>query len=108
MEPVKYRLNSEDIETILYTLSILPSLDVEVSDIQAEINYQCCLSAAQKLTSGNPDILPNEFRVIFASLQAAQLIMQGEYEADSETKKECFNHLFTINKLVSVFKPLFS
>lgn len=108
MKPVKYQLTSGDIETILCVLSILPSLGLEDTDVQAEINYQCCISAAQKLTSRNPNLSHNDFRIIFGSLKAAQLIIQGEYEVDAETKKECVDHLFTINKLVSVFEPDFS
>lgn len=108
MKPVNYQLTNTDIETILCTLSILPSLGLEDTDVQADINYQCCLSAARKLSSRNPNLLPNEFRVIFASLEAAQLILQGEFEVDAEIKKDCVDHLFTINKLVSALKPSFS
>ena len=104
MKPISYKPTREDIDTILCTLSILPSLDMEVTDIQAEINLQCCMSAARKITSG----VQNEFRVIFASLKASQLILQGEYQVDAETKKECMNHFFTINKLVSAFESSFS
>ena len=108
MKPISYKPTREDIDTILCTLSILPSLDMEITDIQAEINLQCCMSAARKITSGVQNLLPNEFRVIFASLKASQLILQGEYQVDAETKKECMNHIFTINKLVSAFESSFS
>ena len=40
MKPISYKLTREDIDTILCTLSILPSLDMEITDIQAEINLQ--------------------------------------------------------------------
>ena len=108
MKHISYSFSSSDIEAILYTLSVFPSLELEESDYQAEINYQCCLSAGQKLISRNTNITPNEFRVILASLEAAQLINCGEIEVDDDTKKECINYLFTINKLVSVFDEQFS
>lgn len=108
MPTINYSFSESDIETILYTLTILPTLELEDTDAQASINYQCCLSASEKLSLHRTDILPNEFRVILASLEAAQLINQGGLNVDSKVRKECSNYLFSINKLVSVFEKQLS
>lgn len=108
MKHITYSFSDSDIKTILFTLTILPSLELEESEVQADINYQCCCSAGEKLINHSDNILANEFRVIYASLQAAQMVNQNELVVDSELKKECINHLFSINKLVSVFDKQFS
>ena len=103
MKHISYSFSDSDIEVILFTLTVFPSLELEEPEAQAAINLQCCRSAGEKLIKRRTDIAPNEFRVIYASLHAAQLINQGELETDTETKKKCTGYLFTINKLVSVF-----
>lgn len=101
MKRINYSFSDSDIEVILFALSVLPSLGLEKTDVQSEINFQCCRSAGQKLIARRTDITPNEFRVILGSLQAVQLINCGEIEADLETKRQCSSYVFTINKLVS-------
>lgn len=109
MKHIDYSFSNSDIDTILFTLSILPSLDLEETEAQAIINYQLCNSAIEKLTTNpNIDISSNEFRIIFASLQAAQLIIKDELSVDSETKSECCKYIFSVNKLVSILEPYFS
>lgn len=103
MKHITYSLSDSDIDAITFALTILPSLELEETEAQAAINYQCCCSAGEKLIKHRSDIKPNEFRIIYASLQAVQLINQGELEVDAETKKKCNNYLFVVNKLVSVF-----
>lgn len=104
-----YSFSESDIDIILFTLSIFPSLNLEDTIVQANINCQCCISAGEKLISHRTDITPNELRVIAASLKAAQLIAQGVYHVDDEnTKNKCNSYLFSINKLVSIFSGLFS
>lgn len=103
MKHISYTFSDSDVETILFTLTVLPSLGLEAPEAQVAINLQCGLSAGEKLAAHRTDITPNEFRIIYASLCAAQLINQGELETDAETKKRCAGYLFTINKLVSVF-----
>lgn len=103
MKHISYTFSDSDIEVILFTLTVLPSLELEAPEAQVAINLQCCLSAGEKLIDRRTDISPNEFRVIYASLCAAQLINEGELETDSETKEKCAGYLFTINKLVSAF-----
>ena len=108
MKHISYSFSTSDVDTILFTLSILPALGFEETEAQAAINYQCCCSASKKLTEHSTDITPNEFRVIYASLQAAQLINRGDLEVDAETREKCNNYLFSINKLVSAFDVQFS
>lgn len=103
MKNIKYSFSDADIDAITYALSILPSLGLEDNAVQANINYQLCVSAGSKLIKRDTSILPNEFRVISCALQAVQLINQGGLSADEETKQECARYLFTVNKLVSVF-----
>ncbi|BFH15576.1 hypothetical protein J6TS7_56250 [Paenibacillus dendritiformis] len=104
-----YSLTDSDVKTILFTLEIHPSLGVEDTEVQAEINYQLCRSAGTKLISGRAsELTPNEFRIIYASLLGGRLINQGELEVDAETKKQCLDYLFSINKLLSVFEKEFS
>ena len=99
-----YSLTEADIKAITYALSILPSINIEQSDVQAEINYQLCISAGTKLIKHEDNFSANELRIIYCSLQAAQLINSGELNVDTSVKKECANYLFTINKLLSVFE----
>lgn len=103
MKHISYSFSDSDIETITFALTILPSLETEETEAQAIINYQCCCSATEKLIKHDTNIMPNEFRVILVSLQAVQLINQGELEVDQETKQKCSGYLFTVNKLVSIF-----
>ena len=102
MKHISYSFSNSDIEAITFALTVLPSLELEA------INYQCCCSAGEKLLKHDTNIAPNEFRVILASLQAVQLINQGELEVDQETKQKCSSYLFTVNKLVSVFNKQMS
>lgn len=104
MKKINYSFSESDFETIIYTLSILPSLGLEDSDSQLAINRQCCLSAAEKLSHHDTNLLPNEFRVVVASLEAAKLISQGHLDVEPEVRKECNNYLFSINKLISAFE----
>lgn len=99
-----FSLTDSDVKTILFTLEILSSLEMEDDDVQAEINYQLCRSAGVKLIKRHSDLKSNEFRVIYSSLLAARLINQGEIEVDTETKKQCLDYLFSINKLISTFE----
>ena len=103
MKHISYSFSDSDTEAILFYLTVLPSLKLEETEAQADINFQCCRSAIEKLIKHRTDITPNEFRVIYASLHATQLINQGSLEADPETKKKCMGYLFIINKLVSAF-----
>lgn len=106
MKHLSYALSDSDIEAILFAFSILPSIDIEQSEAQASINYQCCRSATEKLCNRETNITPNELRIIYAALQAVQFICRGELYSSPETKKQCMNYLFTVNKLISVLSPL--
>lgn len=102
-----HQLSDSDIDTLIMTLSILPSLGLEESDIQANINLQCCRSAIEHLADSESfRPTPNEMRVMYASLEAAQLINRGLLSVDSETKIKCSKAMFTINKLYSYFDSL--
>ena len=105
MKHISYSFSNSDIEAITFALTVLPSLGIEETEAQAAINYQCCCSAGEKLLKHDTNIAPNEFRVILASLQAVQLINQGELEVDQETKQKCSSYLFTA---ISFSKLLFT
>ncbi len=103
-----YHLTDADVKTIVFALSIFPSLPKEESAVQADINNHLCRSAGEKLIKSRSDLNANEFRAIFSSLLAVRLILQGELDVDSETKKECSNYLFSVNKLLSSMEKDFS
>ncbi len=103
MKHIEYSLSNQDIEVILFTLSVLPSLGLESSETQSEINYLNCLSAGKKLISRSTNFSPNELRVICASLRAALCISRHEFKTDAETLKKCNDYFFSINRLSSVF-----
>lgn len=103
MKHIQYTFTDSDIQTILFTLSVLPTLSLEDSDVQAHINLINCESASEKLIEHRTDFTANEFRVIYGSLMAAQQINQGILDVDGDTKLKCCGFLFSINKLVSAF-----
>lgn len=106
MKNFSYSFTEADIKAITYALSILPSMNIEQNDAQAEINYQLCISAGTKLIKHKNNFSANEVRIIYCSLQAVQLINSGKLNADADVKKECANYFFTINKLLSDFESL--
>lgn len=103
MKHISYSFSCSDIKAILFTLTVFPTLEIGGTETQSAINLQCCYSASKKLINRNINLSPNEFRVVHASLLGAQLINQGQIEADAEIRKKCNSYLFTVNKLVSVF-----
>ena len=110
MSKFEYSLSDSDITAITFALQLLPSLRLEGdNEIQADINYQLCLSAGYKIIHREPNISPNEFRVIFCALQASQLINRNDLdldvEIDSDIKKQCNTYFFTVNKLVAALEP---
>lgn len=107
MKNISYVFSESDVKTVIFSLSILPTLELEETDAQASINLSCCCSAAEKLANQRSDITPNEFRVIYTSLLAVQLINRGELDVDSDTKKECSGYLFSVNKLLAALSPQF-
>ena len=98
-----YKLSATDIKVILFALGVLPTMELEDTEEQANLNQICCIGAAHKLTTGKNKFTLNEIRVISASLQIVQLINNGELDADSELKSDCARYLFDINRLVPIF-----
>ena len=107
MKHINFSVSDEDVVAIGFALSILPELELEDSDVQSDINYHLCMSALEKLSNHQTDFSANEYRVIYSSLLAAQMINRGEINIDDEVKKECSTYLFTINRLVSTFSKQF-
>ena len=108
MKHINFNFSSSDVKTIIFSLSLIPlSKDLAKNEAQASINNTLALSASDKLINHRTDLIPNEFRVIYVSLQYVQLINQGVIHADDEVKKECCNYLFSVNKLVSAFEKQF-
>ena len=101
---LNYKLTPADIKTILFTLSILPSLELEDTPQQAKLNEICCISAAEKLAKGDIKFTANEIRVISASIQVVHMINKGWLEVDADLKKDCSVYVFDINRLISVFE----
>ena len=44
MKHISYSFSNSDIEAITFALTVLPSLELEETEAQAAINYQCCCS----------------------------------------------------------------
>lgn len=109
MKHISYSFSNSDIEAITFALTVLPSLGIEETEAQAAINYQCCCSAGEKLLKHDTNIAPNEFRVILASLQAVQLINQGELEVDQETSRNAAaTYLLSISLCLSLISKCHS
>lgn len=49
MSHISYAFNHSDIEATAYALTVLPRLGLAESEAQAEINYQLCCSAGEKI-----------------------------------------------------------
>lgn len=108
MKTINFNISKSDVETLLFSLSVLPSIVLEeVNNIQHEINTSCCLSSSEKLIHRNTDFIPNEIRVMYLSLKAVQLINIGELDCDIDTKKDCSKYIFTVNKLIAYFESIF-
>ena len=99
-------LTDSDVSTLIYALSIMPSFDLEVPDIQREINSQLCKSAALKFTNNSPNLTLNEYRVVLSSLQGLVLICQGELTADGVSLSEVQKYYFSANKLLATFEKI--
>lgn len=104
MKKLVYELTKSDVETLLYTLTLIPKFDnLHDSDAQKSINIACSVRAVEKLAYQRDDFTPNEFRVMSSSLLLADMIIRGQITADAETKRECSQYIFTIQKLLPVF-----
>lgn len=103
LKEFSYHFTDGDIETLLFTLSVLPELRMEESEAQADINAQLCASAIEKLINRAGTFSPNEYRVATASLMAAKLILSGALAVDKETMTLCQKYALTINKLSQHF-----
>ncbi len=103
MKHISYSFSRSDIEVILFTLTVFPTLKIDEPESQTAINLQCCCSAGKKLINHDINLVPNEFRVIYASLLGAQLINQCEIKVSEDIRKKCNSYSFTINKLLSIF-----
>ena len=98
-----YHFTDGDVETLLFTLSVLPELRMEESEAQAGINAQLCASAIEKLMNRTGAFSLNEYRVATASLMAAKLILSGSLAVDKETITLCQKYALSINKLSQHF-----
>lgn len=101
-----FSLSSSDVKTILFSLSIFPALNCASTALQNEINANLCISAAEKICYRQTDFTSNEMRVIYASLQAIPLILQGEIPVDADVRAECAPYLFSANALLAKLPPL--
>ena len=99
-------LTDSDISTLIYALSILPSFDLDVPEVQQDINFQLCQSAALKFSSHSPNLTLNEYRVVLSSLQGLVLICQGELTADGVSIAEAQKYFFSANKLLATFEKI--
>lgn len=99
-------LTDSDISTLIYALSIMPSFDLDVPEVQQEINFQLCKSATLKFANNSPNLTLNEYRVVLSSLQGLVLICQGELTADGISLAEVQKYFFSANKLLATFEKI--
>lgn len=108
MKNFNYSLTNSDINTLLCTLSIMPTIEVDgVTDVQHDINTSCCLSAIEKLLNQRTDFHPNEVRVMAVSLSLADAILKDKISTNSETKCKLSQYIFSINRLLPIFDSIF-
>lgn len=107
-----YQLTESDLDTLLVTLSVmldvLPDYDSEEFDEDTKIQ---ALSFGEQallhLSTSYPRVQRNELIAIHISLGLADMINQNEIIVDPTYKKQCSEHLFSINHLLSVFDSFF-
>lgn len=108
MKKFSYSFTESDVKTFLCTLAVMPTIEFEgVSEVQQNINESCCMSAIEKFLNGRTDFHPNEARVMAVSLNLADAILKGEIDAEPEVKKELSQYIFSINKLLPIFRAIF-
>lgn len=108
MKNFNHTFSESDVKTLVHTLSVMPLVQLEgVSDVQQSTNNSCCSSAMEKLTDSRTDFIPNEIRVMAASLQLADLILRGDIEIELDVKKLLSQYIFSINRLLPIFTSIF-
>ena len=106
MKKPNIKFAAPELQTLQFALGLFPKLHLASTPVKNEMNQQLAISAAIKLGQPKPDLLSNEWRVIYASLQAVQLIVQGELTVDPALKAECIPHMFAVRALVGKLPPL--
>lgn len=99
MKKINIDLRGNDVEAIVTALEVVVSLGLEETEDQAEINAQMAYFAGIKLQNKNPNLQPNEARMVCAAVDCARLILCGALEVDPEQKKELAPFLFNYNRL---------
>lgn len=109
MKNFVHEFSDEDISTLLCTLSTYSTVNTDdmCGDVQQQINIACCESAIEKLIYKRTDFLPNEVRMMAVSLTVANMALKGQLQVDEKTKKEYYDHLFSINRLHPIFDKIF-
>lgn len=111
-------IGRNDIEAILAALPLV-MITKNVDVIQQEINGSFCVSAANKLremieTKRRMDFRINEVRVMFAAVEAANVLLSGGMadnlieirEIDDQWKKELEKNFFAYRKLANLFEKM--
>lgn len=102
MKHLKYTFTDSDFDPCIFSLTILPLLNEQTSDIQASINEKCATSVYKKLLEKRvEDISPNELRVLCCCITYCHLICKKEVDADKKIFDECIKYTFSFNKLNS-------
>lgn len=103
MKKFEYEFSPEDIDTLLFTLTVPLLVELDgVREAQKSINDSCCLSAAEKLIDLRTDFTVNEVKMMAVSLSMVNMILKGQLDVDSELKTDCSKYIFSVNRLLPI------
>lgn len=104
-----YCFTDEDVSAIIAALPLVSIFGAD-TEIQQQINETLCTSAIYKLTTGDTNLIPNEFRVISLSVGLAKEFLAGRLDFDLDVSTEILSeihpHIFTYNRLDATFRPV--
>lgn len=96
-------INDGDIQTMIFSLSVIPRLNYEDTAERAEMNTLVVESAIRKLSNIDMNLSSAELRMVAIALHAVSSVCYGAITVSDELKKECMPYLFSINKLIPHF-----
>lgn len=98
-------LSQTDLDAILCALPLISYFDAG-SDRQNQINDALMMTAAEKLSSRNTNLVPNEYRVIYTAVALAVNLENflPESAIDPEWRQELKQHFFALNRIHELTK----
>lgn len=102
---VNVHLSKSDVDAILCALPLIPYLD-SGSDMQNKINDSLMVTATEKLMAKNPNLTPNEHRIIYTAVALAVNLetFLGDTPIDPHWRSELKRHFFVLNRIHELTK----